>query len=214
MQSFIEKLQSLIPENSERHSFFQLKHFIISKEPTVQGKLQACIRELNSRKNELQAIEVELADEHDNKRLLEIRMERPRKDTERNDILKRKLKRQLMAKDARIQYLRKRLKSVEQEAHFILEIYEWLLTQEPLKDWDDFKVQGDYWNQKLLNELHVKLILTNSIDTELIHSILAMPENSPVKAEMLKLYSNRVQSLQIDKKKEDQKQQIEEKKDT
>jgi len=34
-----------------RMSFFQLQHFIVNKEPTLQSKMWQCIREIRTRKD-------------------------------------------------------------------------------------------------------------------------------------------------------------------
>ena len=57
-----------------RHSFFQMKHFIINKEPTHQSRLWQCLRELKVRKEAIDSIKMELEDADDNLKLTEIEM--------------------------------------------------------------------------------------------------------------------------------------------
>jgi len=40
----------------DRHSYFQLKYFVINKEPTHQSKLWRCIREVAARKDTIEGI--------------------------------------------------------------------------------------------------------------------------------------------------------------
>lgn len=198
MKSLIEKIQDTIPTLPERHSFFQLKHFVIGKEPTVQSQIQACIRELSTRKDDLEALQLEIADEHDNKRLLELHLEKrlAAKQSEKNQIMQRKLKRQISSKEKRIGKLRNRLQSIEQETLFLIEVFEALQKKEPLKEWDEMSVQLEYWNKNLTNEFHTRLILTNSMDNELIRTIMALPDETPIKKELISMYSSRVNALQ------------------
>ena len=44
----------------QRHSYFQLKYFLIGKEPTNQAKMWQCLRELKTRRQSLKAISLEI----------------------------------------------------------------------------------------------------------------------------------------------------------
>ena len=54
----------------ERHSFFQLNHFIIGKEPTVQAKLWQCIREITARIENIESYKEELLTAEENYEIL------------------------------------------------------------------------------------------------------------------------------------------------
>lgn len=188
MKSIIEKISGLLPEQRNRHSFFQIKHFIIGKEPTIQGRLHACLRELEERKKTLEAIENEIAEEFDNTLLLREQAKRyEKKNGTVAQIKLRKVRRRTEATEKRIQTLRDKMVAIEQEAMFLIETYEWLLTQEELKEWDDFQVQGDYWNAKLLNELRTSLFFTRHLSSDLINTIMAMPASAPVRRQLIGL---------------------------
>lgn len=180
MQSLIEKINSLPAKASERATFFQLKYFVIGKEPTIQAKLQSCLRELNSRKNTIESISIELEEEFDNIELLKISLEK-----EESEIQKRKTIRQILAKEKRIESLRKTLKGAEEEANFIIEMFEYINTLEELKDWDDFTVQEEYWNARLTQEFQSRLISGLPVDAEIMKTILALPDKTPIKSKLL-----------------------------
>ena len=155
MKSLIEKLQE-ITENKipDRHSYFQLKYFVIGKEPTTQAKIRACIIELKTRKDSLENIELQLRE------LKEVKQ---------------------------INKLRQKLQYIEQECLFLMEMYEDLIKIEEPKDWDDFKVQTEYWNAKLNIELNSRLLLGQPIDVELVKTICALPDQTPVKQRLMGL---------------------------
>ena len=46
-------------EVAERHSYFQLRYFLIGKEPTIQSKMCQCIKERKIRKEALDSLELE-----------------------------------------------------------------------------------------------------------------------------------------------------------
>ena len=50
----------------------------MGKEPTVQAKLWQCLRELEARRDTLEAIELELAESKDRLELIDIQMEKER----------------------------------------------------------------------------------------------------------------------------------------
>lgn len=189
MKSLLEKIDTLLPTPNNRHSFFQIKHFMIGKEPTVQGRLHSCLRELRERRNTLEAIELELAEQFDNKLLLEERAKKlANRDNTISQIKLRKLNRKIKAVDKQLAGLREKVMGIEQESLFIIELYENLLTQEELREWDDFKVQGEYWNAKLLHELKVSLLLSGHISNDLVSSIMALPDQSPAKQQLIGVY--------------------------
>lgn len=66
---------------------------------------------------------------------------------------------------------------------------------EPLKAYDDFDAQCQYWGEKLQNKLNLKLIMNAGIDTELIETILALPDQIPVKQQTLKSLDIKTEQL-------------------
>ena len=59
-------------EMAERHSYFQMKYFIVNKEPTTQSKMWQCLREIKSRYESLQALDLEVDESKDNLELIDI----------------------------------------------------------------------------------------------------------------------------------------------
>jgi len=73
----MERINKILEnELSERHSYFQLKYFVIGKEPTLQGKMWQCIRELRSRKDSLDSTEIQNHELNDKKELIDIKIEK------------------------------------------------------------------------------------------------------------------------------------------
>ena len=138
-------------ELTERHSYFQLKYFIIGKEPTLQGKMWQCIRELRSRKDSLNAIEMENYELNDKKELIDIKIEKNNltlKSIEKTSpegnlaarecsVIDRQLEREKQKTENALVDLNKKHNYILEEANFFLETFKNLEEIEPLKDFDD-----------------------------------------------------------------------------
>lgn len=48
MSNNLEEILKKVP--SARHSYFQMQHFVLGNEPTIQGKLWQCLLELKTKK--------------------------------------------------------------------------------------------------------------------------------------------------------------------
>jgi len=173
----------------DRHSFFQLKYFVIGKEPTIQAKLWRCLKELKTRNESLLAIEDEIADKKDDLILLNLQKESltGSLSTETEQIAHRKKQRQITALERHISDLERKLKFTYDEAEFFYLAFKSLVEKEEVKPFDDLKSQEEYWNEKLSQELNMKLLLRHPIDLELIKTILALKDDSPVKQFATKL---------------------------
>ena len=58
-QELIAQLDEVLKnEPVNRHSYVQLKYFLIGKEPTIQAKMWQCIKELKTRRDSLNALEL------------------------------------------------------------------------------------------------------------------------------------------------------------
>lgn len=190
----------------ERHSYFQMKYFIINKEPTTQAKLWQCLREIKSRFEALQALSMELEDGKDNIELVNIKIDKLAKKIEtyeeNEEVTKRELEIQLkktirrrVAAFKNIMQLEEKKKSLEEEGKFFIEMFKIWSEVEPLKAYDDFDAQCQYWGEKLQNKLNLKLIMNAGIDTELIETILALPDQIPVKQQTLKSLDIKTEQL-------------------
>lgn len=177
----------------DRHSFYQLKYFIVNKEPTHQSKMWRCLRELKSRRDAMESIQLEMAEARDSRRLLDINLEKTKKqnlgvtelDIEELKIKERQIERQKIALAKTTIDLEKRLRENEQEASFFLSVFKELESHEPLKAYDSIEAQEEYWNERLAEEVRLKMLLNRPLDVELVKTVLAMGNNAPIKKEMV-----------------------------
>lgn len=183
-------------EISGRHSYFQMKYFIIGKEPTMQSKMWQCLRELKSRNDSIKNIIHEIDDVNDQIELLNMYIEKrelkedqyPTTDkfiSKKRAIIKRQLKRKLEHTVESLNQLIEKKKWIEQEIEFFLETFKGLSKIEPLKPFDDFDAQCEYWNKKLSEKFNLKRLLQNPLDFELVDTILSLPDIIPVKQEIM-----------------------------
>ena len=189
----------LVNEPAERHSYFQMKYFIVGKEPTTQSKMWQCIREIKARHDSLEAIELELEEASDNLELIEININRNKailnkkkaKDINPmairiSEISLRKSERQMIAAKKNIEALAKKRKYLQEEAKFFVLAFKNLQEVEPLLDYDNLKAQKQYWGEKLLQKINLKMLMQSHVDTELIETVLALPDDIPIKEQTLK----------------------------
>lgn len=212
-------------EIAQRHSYFQLKYFLIGKEPTLQSKMWQCLRELKSRRESLEALDLETEDTKDKIELLDISLLKmcmkviPKENIElaillqrEQDVEIRQLERQKKAAERNLMELEERKKWIEQESKFFLESFKSLSKIEPLKKFDDVESQKEYWTERLSQKLNLKMLTHNQLDTELIETIIALPEEMPLRKQTLGTlqirHNNMIKQLQqavnlIDKKTEE-----------
>lgn len=190
---------------ADRHSFYQLQCFVIGKEQTHQGKLRQCILELKSRRKNLTALELELEDQKDNLELVQYEIDSLRNplphsamDDKVRQIQLRKTERKYIAIENTIVELQDKIQYVAQEAMFLIELFNKLYKEEPLRNWDEPEVQKEYWAEKLKNELNIRILLRHPLDPELLKTIMALHDEAPVKRrtiELLQLKPAETQSL-------------------
>lgn len=176
-----------------RHSYFQLKYFIVNKEPTVQAKLWQCLREMKARKETLEGMELERAETTDRIGLLGIEAARLLAETPKEDdfakqervIKKRQAERKLNALTKSLEELSARQQDTEEEATFFLQAFRELQKIEAVKSFDDADAQKDYWTARFSNEMNMKLMMEHRIDAELAKAVLSMPDDSTVKRELI-----------------------------
>ena len=198
-ESLMSQMEAIVNQKSipERHSFYQLQCFVIGKEPTNQARLRQCILELKARKNSLEALELELEDQADNLALTNYEIEQLTLQDFKfeNDIQSRKLKRKKLSTEKQIKELEQKRLHIAEEALFLVETYNRLVKIEPLKNWDDIEVQKQYWNEKLKYELNLRFLLKQNMDLELLKTILALDNESPVKKEVLLAFQQKPAEL-------------------
>ena len=191
----------------DRHSFFQLKYFVIGKEPTVQAKLWRCIRELDARKKSLEDIGLEIESLNDKLELLHIKMEKGRLTPFGNDVSAkeqeiqlRQLAREKTAILKTIENLNNKKKYIQEEADFFVKAYKSLEQHEKVKPYDDLPSQVAYWNEKLSQELNLKLLLRQPLEPDLIKTIIAMENDVPVKKYFVNLLEEIKKRALLEKK--------------
>lgn len=200
--SLNDKIDTILGQEKivNRHSLFQLKYFVINKEPTHQRRLWRCIEELKVRKDGLDALQLQIDETEDNIELCVIeleKMENERKqgslvvmDEREYKIMRRKSERKRQSLFAGLQRLLKTKQEQEEEARFFAESFQILEKQEPLKPFDDFHSQLEYWNERYAQMLNMKILLQLPIDTELVSSVLSLPDGSPVRRQAVALLEN------------------------
>lgn len=210
----------------DRHSLFQLKHFILGKEYTPQGKMWQCLREIRARKDALDTLSLEIEKakdqlsliyiEHrracralskrhrqawegsDNEAVAEENKEAYLDDVKALDIAIRQIKREEEAAWKSLSALEAKAESVRLEAEFFVDEFEKLNATTPVKSLDDMDSQKEYWTAKLFNEVNLKSLLGLPLDTELVKTVLSLPNGSPVKDQMVS-FLNAIRDARFDK---------------
>ena len=190
----------------ERHTFYQLKFFVLGSEPTVQAKLQCCLRELKARRLTLESISREVEDLRDHNALLGFEIERvegeiatddkgidlldraaiDRFEQER-DIELRGIRRRTQANQRQILELQKKFQYTSEECQFFITAFNQLNGEQELRSWDDLDVQKEYWNAKLDREFRTRLLLGQPLDSELVKAIERLHDDAPAKQAVLQL---------------------------
>jgi len=188
-------------ELPDRHSYFQIKKFIIGKECTVQGQLWQIVRELKARKETVESLTKQLEDAADNMDLMDIQIERQDRiingklsnsvfehqtsldplNIKEAEINKRKLEREKKHLEESTEKVKQKIKFTQEESAYFLSAFEELEKIEKLKPMDDSEAQAEYWNEKLLEEFNLRILLRKPLDPELVKTIMALNDNSPVK---------------------------------
>ena len=182
------------PEVQRRHTMFQLKYFILGREPTIQARLRKCVVELIGRKENIENLRLAIEDLQDDIELANIDIEAQeigikKVDTDLkkriSEINIRKARRKRKALESELRKIGKRLQETEEEATFFLQAYRDLEKAESLKPFDDFETNVQYWNERYTEELKLRLLLQKPIDLELAKSILALDKSAPIRAEFI-----------------------------
>jgi len=206
----IDKVLEKAPEN--RHSYYQLKYFILGKEPTTQSQLWQCLRELQSRKDNIDNINLQIEDTKDELELTNIEMEKVESDDEAleyvnsklNEICKKErhiksriLKRKQESLLNNINKLEKKLQFEFQEARFFFQAFESLEEIEPLKDYDDYDAQKEFWEAKISEEINLRILTKQPLPSELIKTALSLHKDSQIKEQVTDLLENCRNKMQL-----------------
>jgi hypothetical protein len=181
-------------EVSHRHTFFQLKHFVLGKELTTQAKMQKCLKETEARVESITAINLSIEETKDDINVIELKILNLGKKKVKNDINKqykeiqiRKLNRKKSLLFNSLENQNKKLKETEEEVAFFVSAFKQLEKIEPLKKYDDPESNQNFWNENFSQELQLRLLLQKPLDLELVKCILALNKESPIRIEMIKI---------------------------
>lgn len=212
----IHKVLEKAPEN--RNSYYQLKYFILGKQPTTQSQLWQCLTELRSRKDTIETLQLQIEDTKDDLELTNIEIERLQNDEENltylnnklNEFSKkermvktRKLKRKQESLMRNINKMESTLQFVVQEARFFLQAFESLQEVEPLKDFDDFEAQKEFWEAKITEEINLKILTRQPLGVDLIQTALSLHNDSEVKDQVINMLENSKNKMQLMQEKDD-----------
>lgn len=191
----------------DRSTFFQLKNFVLGKEPTAHGQLWAVIRNLQDRRSNIDLLEMQIDESEDNLALLNIKVERFQNLSSKTEdeltkrefeIEIRKIERQKVGLTNNTQKLKDKIRYILEEINYLVGAYETLVKATGgLKPWDDAELQRNYWNQKFTEELNLCFLLKKPVNTDLVQSIMALDDDMPVKQQMIQILQ-RVQSQMIE----------------
>lgn len=196
MTNLWEKVQTILQENEipDRHTFFQLKNFVIGKECTVQGQLWQAIREMKARKESVEALELQIENAEDELELIDIKIERIQTLNQTDPfvaresvILKRKAEREKRTLITSIEKVKSKIKFLMEEIRFFVGAFDNLSKTQSVKPIDDIHAQKEYWNEKLQEELNIRLILKNPIDSSFVQTVLSLDDDAPVKVDMMEM---------------------------
>ena len=189
----------------DRHSYFQIRKFIIGKECTAQGQLWQIVRELRARKETIESLKKQLDDAADNLEIMDINIARHDKIINRVEedelnikeaiINKRKIEREKKHLEESIEKVKEKIKFTQEESAYFLAAFEELEKIEKLKPLDDTEAQVEYWNEKLLEEFNLRVLLKNPLDTELVKTIMALNDDAPVKQHLTAMLKSVQQSM-------------------
>lgn len=199
---------------SGRHTFYQLKHFVLGKEVTTQAKMWKCIRELEARTGAAKALIRSMEEAEDDLRILDLRghiLEKKKTKgvlhKEYKEIRRRKLCRSRQALEESLSDMKKRLSETEEEIRFFLGAYRQMEAMEPLRPHDDPEANANYWDQNFAQELQLRMMLQKPLDVELVKCILALDDSSSTRKDIIGMLEQiRIRAMQESKNHIDHKE--------
>lgn len=187
--------KSFVPD---RATYFQMKNFILGKEPTAQGQIWATIRAIEGKREEIDCLQDGIADQEDNIGMAEVHLDRIRSNQGGNDwekreqvICLRKSERNLASLRKNLEKLKKKLGFVFDELKYYVAAYDALVgvVGEP-RPMDDLEAQHNYWNQKLTEELNLSFLLKRPVSIDFVQTVLALDDSMPIKQQVLQILQN------------------------
>jgi hypothetical protein len=183
-----------------RHTFYQLQKFVIGKEPTGQAQLWQIVRELEVRLETVESYRKDLEDAEDNLELFDLKIERLDRDIrmfaevskednplvdldiKEREINIRKLQREKESLVKAAQKVNKKMTASLEEMHFLVQAFDAIVAQiGEMKPLDDEAAQREMWNEKLLEEFNLRILLQRPLDPELVKTIMCLHDEAVVK---------------------------------
>jgi hypothetical protein len=204
----IQKIETILNKVDlpDRHTFFQLEKFVIGKEPTAQAQLWQIVREMQARLETVDSYRKQLEDSEDTLELFDIRIERQNRvlreeskqkneytdlNLQEYEINIRKLQRDKESLILSARKVTKKLRCVLEELAFLSVAYEKIIENYgEIKPIDDDEAQREMWNEKLLEEFNLRVILQRPLEPEFVRTVLCLGEESPVKQHLVKMIDN------------------------
>jgi hypothetical protein len=191
----------------QRHTDFQIEHFIIGKECSIYGKMWQCIRELQTRKDTVKALDADLIDLQDNLAfeelsLKELQYRSPDVASDQEDVVLAEIKqekhkieikkqtRKVQSIENSIQKTIARKNDVLGETAKFLSLLNEIINDKSFVDINDPNAQLEFWNSKFHAELNLTAMLNQPINSELVKSVLAMPNESVAKIQLQNALGN------------------------
>lgn len=179
-----------------RHSYYQLKHFILNREITHQSRLRRCLNEIEARKSTLDNLFLSIEEANDDIELIDLEIKKHEKillgmedeiEAKKQEIAIRKAKRRRNKLNTSLQEMNKTLIECEEEIAFFLSAFQQLEKIEPLKDYDDLEANEQMWSEQYAEEVQLRLMLQKPLDLELVRCILSMSKNAPIRSTMINI---------------------------
>lgn len=204
----IEKVESILNKVDlpDRHTFFQLEKFVIGKEPTVQAQLWQIVREMQARIETVDSYRKQLEDAEDTLELFDLKIERQNRtireeskvanvysdlNLQEYEINIRKLQREKESLVLSARKVNKKLKCILEELAFLTMAYDNIVKNHgEIKPIDNEEAQREMWNEKLLEEFNLRVILQRPLEPEFVRTVLCLGDDSPVKQHVVKLVEN------------------------
>jgi hypothetical protein len=197
----------------QRHTDFQIEHFIIGKESSFYGRIWQCLRELQQRYETIQAVDCELLDIEDNIKLEEIELKKlqiKNKNYEspisqelaelkkqKKEIILRKQTRKVDSYKKSLDKTRQRKMEVLAECRKFIEVFKTLINEKSFVDINDPQAQLEFWNAKFGSELNLHAMLNHPMNAELVKSVLALPNESNIKGQLINAFDNLGKKLKL-----------------
>ena len=188
-----------------RSSFFQIKHFIVEREPTLASKIWSCERNIKDRNDQLRQIETQLAEHDDQDQLFYLDLKNAEDACKNQDtytdaykrlfIQKRRLNRKRVSLKHQIDSLESKKALLNQEIEYLKSLQKPLVEEfGGFPNYDDEQLQIEYWSEKILQEINLCLVLNKAIGPEIIRNALSLPRDCEAYQSAFRLIQNNQQS--------------------